>query len=106
MADEDAGHEELKRVRAEQIKNNEEKMAYDARQRPTPSPDEMLASAAGKNVMEKESSGAAPQDVNDPPHKHLDPHKRKDGPTRRAASPEGHDASYQTRTATTKEHKP
>lgn len=94
----DAAHEELKKDRAEMIKNNEARMAYDAKQRPTPTPDEMLAANAGKNVLEKEPSGAVLQDMNDPPHMHLDPHLRKE-PRKRAASAEGHDASYQTRTA-------
>lgn len=107
-ATEDLAHDELKKARAEQIKNNEAKMAYDAKQRPTPSPDEMLAAHAGKNVMEKESSGAVSQDPNDPPHMRLDPHLRKNGNVKRAASAEGHDAAYQTRTsgaAATKDHK-
>jgi hypothetical protein len=101
----DAAHEDLKKDRAERIKNNEAKMAYDAKQRPTPTPDEMLAANAGKNVLEKEPSGAVSQDMNDPPHMHLDPHLRKDEPRKRAASAEGHDASYNTRASVAKDQK-
>ncbi len=87
------------KARAEQIRNNEEKMAYDAKQRPTPTPDEMRAALEGNNVMEKESSGAMLHDpMTDPPHMLLDPHKRKDREVKqRASSAEGHDATYQTR---------
>lgn len=89
--------------RAEQIKNNEEKMAYDAKQRPTPTPDEMRAAIAGNNVMEKEHSGAAQVGIYDPAHMHLDLHKRKNGTKReKAASAEGHDANYQTRASAAK----
>lgn len=99
-------HEELKKARADQIKNNEEKMAFDARQRPTPTPDEMVAAYAGKNADEKEPSGAVPQNMNDPLG-HLDPHKRKpEERTKKAATAaEGHDAPYQTRASSAKEHK-
>lgn len=103
---EDRALEELKKVRADTVKNNEEKIAFDAKQRPTPTPDELLAAAAGRNADEKEPSGAIPQDPNDPPHSFLDPHKRKN--TTKKASAEGHDASYQTRAAqpqTKEQHK-
>ncbi len=93
-------------ARAEQIKNNEEKMAYDAKQRPTPTPEELLSAHAGNNIMEKEPSGAASVGPHDPPHLFLDTHKRKEGTKReRVASAEGHDASYQTRTSGAKERK-
>lgn len=95
----DAAHEELQNDRAEMIKNNEAKMAFDAKQRPTPTPDELLAAHAGKNPLEKEPSGAVPQDPRDP-RSHLDPHLRKDESRtkrERMAGAEGHDASYSTR---------
>ena len=104
----DAAHEEMRNNRAEMIKNNEAKIAFDARQRPTPTPEELLASAAGKNADIKEPSGAVPQDPRDPPHMYLDPHLRKvENKRERAASAEGHDAPYQTRTsgAVGKDHK-
>lgn len=92
------------KARAEHIENNEAKMAYDAKQRPTPTPDELQAALAGNNVMEKESSGAASVGPHDPPHMHLDPHKRTK--RERVASAEGHDAPYKTRAAAaTKDHK-
>jgi len=40
------------KARAEQIRNNEEKMAYDAKQRSTLTPDEMRAALEGDNVVE------------------------------------------------------
>jgi hypothetical protein len=96
----DATHEDMKKDRADRIKNNEAKMTFDAKQRPTPTVDEVIAANAGKNVPEKEPSGGVPQDPSDPPYMHLDPHLRKDETrTRRAASAEGHDAPYQTRAA-------
>jgi len=104
----DREHEELSKARADQIRNNEAKIAFDARQRPTPTPDELLASFAGKNADVKEPSGAVPQDMTDPPHMNLDPHLRKvENKRERAASAEGHDAPYQTRTAgaVSKDHK-
>jgi hypothetical protein len=96
----DVAHEESKKARADMIKNNDARIAYDARQRPTPTPEELLAAHSGKNVDVKEPSGAVPQDPTDPEHMRLDPHLRKEGTKReRVASAEGHDASYQTRTS-------
>lgn len=87
----DALHDEEMKARAERVKTAEEVTAFQGRQRPTPTPDELAAAAVGKNADVKEPSGAVPQDMDDP-RGHLDPHKR-------AAKADGADASYKTREA-------
>jgi hypothetical protein len=58
--------DDMKKAREDQIKANNEKMAADAKLRPTPTPEEIMMAMSGHNADQKEPSGAPEQNPNHP----------------------------------------